>query len=376
MAKKIKFNLIIDDQPIRSVEDLKDNFNLQDILEVYKNGLLKRWLSVRGYNEYIEEVESLNLEDDIELLKRIVEIFDLDVSQQEIKRSVYSLEFIKEKNKRLDLINSKEKKWEKIISKYHKSYEEIVNNLIENKSDMSYIKEAVQEIYNKFLGLFYLNYKELYNELMEKRAIFPVIGILMNEELKNVLLSDAEIKSEIFRDIKVNINNSTYDGDLYYGANVKRITGSFNNETVVKKKVCIIDYHKVENDNLLEIKDNKNFYTDENIKYAILNKLIINSDNRNNFIKYVNYNDLISSPDSFRYNIKRFSGETNGYWEDIEAKGQKYLIISIENGNYIRNLGKTGEKLSSEDINGNFLILNGINYKSNNPNDELIYMEV
>ena len=48
----------------------------------------------------------------------------------------------------------------------------------------------------------------------------------------------------------------------------------------------------------------------------------------------------------------------------------------MEYGKYVRNAGIFGEELSSLDINNNFIILNGIDYKSNNAYDELLYMEV
>lgn len=50
MAKTIKFNLILDDKPVRTIEDLRENFSIEDILELYNNGLLQSWLEVRGYS--------------------------------------------------------------------------------------------------------------------------------------------------------------------------------------------------------------------------------------------------------------------------------------------------------------------------------------
>ncbi len=42
MAKVIKFNLICDDKPIRNIEDLQENFCIEDVLKYYQNGLLLR----------------------------------------------------------------------------------------------------------------------------------------------------------------------------------------------------------------------------------------------------------------------------------------------------------------------------------------------
>ena len=51
MAKTIKFNLICDNTPVRTIEDLQNNFSIEDVLDYYRNGLLCRWLKVRGYEE-------------------------------------------------------------------------------------------------------------------------------------------------------------------------------------------------------------------------------------------------------------------------------------------------------------------------------------
>jgi hypothetical protein len=74
--------------------------------------------------------------------------------------------------------------------------------------------------------------------------------------------------------------------------------------------------------------------------------------------------------------LKIFKGDTESYWKDIEPKGKKCMVISMEAGNYVRNAGKFGEELSSNDINGAFVILDGIDYKSRNVDHELLYMEV
>jgi hypothetical protein len=79
----------------------------------------------------------------------------------------------------------------------------------------------------------------------------------------------------------------------------------------------------------------------------------------------------------FDNNILRyFQGETDEYWKDIEPKGKKFMIIAMEEGNFVRNAGKQGEELSASDVNKKFPILNGIDYKSKNNKDTLIYMEV
>ena len=69
MAKTIKFNLICDGNPIRRIEDLTDNFSIEDVLAYYENGLLKKWLKVRGYTEHLEKVEEILTENQLDIRK-------------------------------------------------------------------------------------------------------------------------------------------------------------------------------------------------------------------------------------------------------------------------------------------------------------------
>ena len=63
MAKTIKFNLICDNTPVRTIEDLQNNFSIEDVLDYYRNGLLCRWLKVRGYEKELKKVEEIRSED-------------------------------------------------------------------------------------------------------------------------------------------------------------------------------------------------------------------------------------------------------------------------------------------------------------------------
>ena len=71
-----------------------------------------------------------------------------------------------------------------------------------------------------------------------------------------------------------------------------------------------------------------------------------------------------------------FAGITDGYWKDLEPKGKRYMIISMESGNYVRASGCSGGDLSQNDISNRFVILDGIDYKSNSNFHKLFYMEV
>ncbi len=62
------------------------------------------------------------------------------------------------------------------------------------------------------------------------------------------------------------------------------------------------------------------------------------------------------------------------YWRVIGRKGENYMIIRMEDGNYVRNLEKFDEALTHENVNGHFPILNGIEYQSAFPEHKIIFL--
>lgn len=80
--------------------------------------------------------------------------------------------------------------------------------------------------------------------------------------------------------------------------------------------------------------------------------------------------------ESLGENLVSFSGETNSYWKDLEPAGRKFMIVSMNSGDYVRSAGQNGGDLSNDDVKDKFVIVNGIDYKSNYSSHVLRYMEV
>lgn len=294
MAKTIKFNLILDEKPVRTIEDLRENFSIEDILEVYNNRLLHRWLNVRGYLDILEKVNSIKDETNIGQIKNLIKIFEIECDDTKIEESIGVLDFIIERKALLEHYNKLNYKAEVVINDYHAGYDSIINDIIENKDNMPRIKANIKEIEENYMGLFNLNYKDLYNTLASN-APLAVFAILMSNKMRDYFIGN---------------DNSSENTNLIYN----KIKEFVKNETVLKEKLG--------------------------------------------------------------EELKLFKGNTEAYWKDIEPKEKKLMIISMREGNYIRNSGVFGEELSSLDINNNFIVLSGIDYKSNNTYHELLYMEV
>ena len=94
MAKTIKFNLICDNKPVRTIEDLQNNFSIEDVLAYYNNQLLHRWLAVRGFEEELKNVKAITTEKPTEIVKELIKIFNVISDDQKIEESVYILEYL------------------------------------------------------------------------------------------------------------------------------------------------------------------------------------------------------------------------------------------------------------------------------------------
>lgn len=74
--------------------------------------------------------------------------------------------------------------------------------------------------------------------------------------------------------------------------------------------------------------------------------------------------------------VKTYKDQTDSYWYDLEAKGKKYMVISMGSGDMVRPAGNRDVKYTYADIKEKFLILDGIDYMSNNVCTQIVYMEV
>ena len=71
MAKTIKFNLICDGHPVRTLDDLREHFSIEDVLAHYKSGMLERWLEVRGFEKELDAIRAVPFVDQISAAKSL-----------------------------------------------------------------------------------------------------------------------------------------------------------------------------------------------------------------------------------------------------------------------------------------------------------------
>ena len=100
MAVKIPLKMS-DGTPVRTIEELREHFNLADVLGYYSNGRLIKWLTDWYYDEEAKKVKALDSTSG-DFQKNLCGIFGVDYSKKEVIR--VDLNDVAKKNKRLELL--------------------------------------------------------------------------------------------------------------------------------------------------------------------------------------------------------------------------------------------------------------------------------
>lgn len=201
MAKTIKFNLICNEKPIRTIEDLQDNFVIEDVLDLYKNKLLGRWLDVRGYEKQKELVSKIESSNDLDIIKELIKIFEFELNPQEIEESVYIYEYKKQKEAKFKEYLKEELEEQDRINNYIRGYNEQVSKIFVNSDDAPIIKSCIKTIIDNYYHIFKLNYRELFYILLKDKSLLAILCLLMYEETRKFYICDSNDKN-VHPDIK------------------------------------------------------------------------------------------------------------------------------------------------------------------------------
>lgn len=316
MTKTIKFNLICDDKPVRTIEDLQNNFSIEDVLTYYNNKLLHRWLEVRGYTEELEKVTTITVEKPIEIVKELIKIFSVVCDDKKVEESVYILEYLEERKELCSIYDKENYKAKSIIDDYETGYQQLVKGILQHPEDVAIIKANIAEMVTNYKWILDLNHRELFWTLKDKSKV-AVMCLLMNMGSRHYYLPRE--KNEIEKMVDTIKNNILKQEFKYEDMNPDKAE--------IFQEIC---------------------------------SMICTPEFKNKMGK----------------KIISFAGITDGYWKDLEPKGKKFMIVSMGAGDFVRSAGVSGGDLSNKDVTNNFVIVDGIDYKSNSSTRQLLYMEV
>ncbi len=182
MAKNVKFNLICNGKPIRTLTDLQENFSIEDVLNHYASGMLARWLEVRGYTAHLAVVQAITAKDELTIAQNLCEIFDVEEKDLSKKMEIreYKAKLLQQDKKVADLAKVQLGG----INEYHINYNNLIQKIVDSENDIPIIKECVEDIAKNYRNLVELDFWRLF-EIMYNLAPLSVWVALTNDYLRN-----------------------------------------------------------------------------------------------------------------------------------------------------------------------------------------------
>lgn len=183
MAKLIKFALSIGNLQIYTLEELRENFFIDDVLVLYRQGRLQRWLKCRGYHKQLEQLKGLYSLEDKELITAFSKIFEVGVEDYGVDILTQSINFVgnaqeaKNNDFKLDLMVNN------VVKTHYRQYQNLIADIKSNHLSLIKIRGILQTISEKYIELLSLDVIGFVYSVKDS-APLALIGMLMNNKIR------------------------------------------------------------------------------------------------------------------------------------------------------------------------------------------------
>jgi hypothetical protein len=226
MAKKIKFPLEMDNGVmVRTLEELRENFNLEKVANYFISGKLITWLNDRYYESEAIQVGELN-SSSLDFKKKICEIFDI----QYIEENHLDIENIEKRNSK--------------ITKLKRFTEN--EDIIRNVDLVAFNQEELSDLLDENGKTIYLCDEKFYLPLSKNDIKYigisnPVLVINGKGDIdldeKNIIIEDCILKSD--NPIYLKVSNSK--GIIYEGEIKPQYFKDLDWKVYIKERLFYVD---------------------------------------------------------------------------------------------------------------------------------------
>lgn len=211
MSRNLKFNLFCDGHPVRTLDELQEYFSIDDILDYYNSPdkTLHRWLSSRGYDQELEQIEAITSTDTAVVIKELCNVFHIAVDDNDIEAYLHEVESRK-------IRQEKSTQNEQAIAPANSKQLSVPSN----NATPSHKHSEISTMEDRFDGIDVSKFKgalhRAQNNLMSVRAIISSIPIENDKErqLKNELVRLCEFWKRRFEDAITGSMNDSNIGDF------------------------------------------------------------------------------------------------------------------------------------------------------------------
>ena len=195
MAKIPKFNLTMDGELVRSIEELQNNFSVDDILNHFESKRLHKWLKSRGFTDYLTKVEAIDYDDKTAIIKPLMDIFEIDYSDEDLSDILDQLKYVPTTASHTALVPvstaqadsdkfpvaplSKEVSGSVNLDYESQKYEELVNEIINDPENLELIKKNIDLLASKYYAFYSIDALYLFYTL-SKHSHLALFAILDN----------------------------------------------------------------------------------------------------------------------------------------------------------------------------------------------------
>ncbi len=149
---KIKFNLNFGGEQVRTLDGLRENFSIEDVLDNYNNGTLARWLDSRSYTNELEQVKAIQATDARGILAELIRIFGVASDDTEIEADLSLIDYLEGRKKFWEDIKANGLDGMDTVRALKQERDELKQELENAKKELEAIKlerEAPTQEYNR-----------------------------------------------------------------------------------------------------------------------------------------------------------------------------------------------------------------------------------
>ena len=262
MAKVLKFDLMLDNCNVRSLEGLQEHFVIEYVLKYFEDGTLSRWLKVLNYSEQLAEVEAIDKTlDKKDIALQLANIFGIEnVDSADVEKALSVFSYVEKKQELTATVQENALFKKQAVEEYLADYEALIQHMIDNSggniveklnkvfneyelhrcefdfdrwnycrrpylhvnTDISInvyaLKEDVQKLEQDYLQLVKLSFSELYFRLVEI-APMAIVAMLWSDTFRELLIGEnanAYLKDSFTRQSVVKEDHPVLLGKIEY----------------------------------------------------------------------------------------------------------------------------------------------------------------
>lgn len=352
--KAIRFNLKINEQIVRNLEELKENFVIQEVYSLYKKGILQRWLKQQGHEGkkkfiQLKQLKSESLElDKIKMLSQI--LIDANTEDLVEVEMMYHYFLEQESNNQSfqQLSNNRRKYLNEVIQQYRKDVDELTL-IIDSALSRAYRKPGKKNNANSKSSDRHSIYFNKLKSIDSEQSLYD---------------RKKEVSKEVIDEIIYKVNKKIEFLVKNYYPLLK--LNFFQLERRFESRPIILVL-------MLSNKRLRHLFT-ESVKQGLYSQLDDIYTNLNTF-SVIGVRDLTIGQKELYIFIHVYKGSTEGLWSNIENPKEQVIVLKLKDGVVGTEKDKTIE-LTEENREDLLTPFNQFLFKSNDSYSLVWYLRL